>query len=142
VAEAAFFTIFFLPYKCHLQHPTIHPKLQSRDERAKLFRPCNDTVEDPEKYLSQWSYGAEAGHIKRENVEEFIVWAFLNAGQAQTNDEDEGEVERYVGVMEQLLGRDIPSGKGSAKSLRLTACIVVFCGTLLVTHRSFGSSIC
>jgi hypothetical protein len=45
---------------------------------------------------------------------------YLNAGQAENEDEDEGEVEGYVNAMEKLLGRDIPSGKGSAKSLRLT----------------------
>lgn len=120
VAEAAFFTIFFLPYKYHLQRPAVHPQLPSREERAKLFKRCNNTVEDPEKYLSQWFLGAEEGHIKRENVKEFVRWAFLNAGQAENEDEDEDEVEGYVNAMEKLLGREIPSGKGSAKSLRLT----------------------
>jgi hypothetical protein len=120
VAEAAFFTIFFLPYKYHLQRPAIHPELPSREERARLFKRCNTTVENPEKYLSQWFLGAEEGHIKRENVKEFIRWAFLNAGPAVNEDEDEREVESYISALEKLLGRDIPLGKGSAKSLRLT----------------------
>jgi len=77
-------------------------------------------VENPEKYLSQWFLGAEEGHIKRENVKEFIRWAFLNAGPAVNEDEDEREVESYISALEKLLGRDIPLGKGSAKSLRLT----------------------
>ncbi|KAE9366733.1 hypothetical protein N431DRAFT_515263 [Stipitochalara longipes BDJ] len=104
-----FFTIFFLPYKYHLQRPAIHPELPSREERAKLFKRCNTTF-----------LGAEEGHIKRENVKEFIRWAFLNAGQAENEDEDKGEVEGYVDAMEKLLGRDIPLGKVSAKGLRLT----------------------
>jgi hypothetical protein len=62
-------------------------------------------VKDPEKYLSQWFLDAKEGHIKRENVKEFIRWAFLNAGQAEN--EDEGEVKGYVNAMEKLLGRDI-----------------------------------
>ena len=33
---------------------------------------------------------------------------------------DEDEVEDYVRALEKLLGRNIPLGKGSAKSLRLT----------------------
>jgi hypothetical protein len=118
VAEATFFTVFFLPYKSYLQRPAIHPELPSREERAKLFERCNATVKDPEKYLSQWFLGAQEEHIKRENVKEFIRWAFLNT--EQTKSEDEDEVEGYVKAMEKLLGRDIPSGKGSAKSLRLT----------------------
>ena len=75
-------------------------------------------MKDPEKYLSQWFLGAPEEQIKRENVKEFIRWAFLNT--EQTKSEDEVEVEGYVKAMEKLLGRDIPSGKGSAKSLRLT----------------------
>jgi hypothetical protein len=118
VAEATFFTIFFLPYKYHLQSPAIHPELPSREGRAELFERCNATVEDPEKYLSQWFLGAQEEHIKRDNVKEFIRWAFLNSGQAKTEDED--EVEGYMNAMEKLLGRDILPGKGGAKSLRLT----------------------
>jgi hypothetical protein len=118
VAEAAFF-IFFLPYKCRLKRPAIRPELPPREERAQLFKRCNSTVEDPEKYLSQWFLGVEEGHIKRENVKEFIRWAFLNAGHTENEDKDEAEVEGYVNAMEKLLG-DIPPGKGSAKSLRLT----------------------
>jgi hypothetical protein len=118
VAEATFFTVFFLPYKYYLQRPAIHPELPSREERAELFERCNATVRDPEKYLSQWFLGAQEEHIKRENVKEFIRWAFLNTEQTKSGDED--EVEGYVKAMEKLLGRDIPSGKGSAKSLRLT----------------------
>jgi hypothetical protein len=118
VAEATFFIVFFLPYKYHLQSPAIHPALPSREERAKLFERCNATVKDPEKYLSQWFLGAQEEQIKRENVKEFIRWAFLNT--EQTKNEDEAEVEGYVKAMEKLLGRDLPSGKGNAKSLRLT----------------------
>jgi len=120
VAEAAFFTIFFLPYKYYLQRPALHPELPSREERARLFKLCNDTVEDPERYLSQWFRGADGAQVKRENVKEFLRWAFLNAGQAEHAVEDVGEVDGYVTAIEKLLGRDIPSGKGSARSLRLT----------------------
>jgi hypothetical protein len=117
-AEATFFAVFFLPYKYHLQSPAIHPELPSLEERAKLFKRCTATVKDPEKYLSQWFLGAQEEQIKRENVKEFLRWAFLNTEQMKSEDDD--EVEGYVKAMEKLLGRDIPSGKGSAKSLRLT----------------------
>ncbi|KFY90738.1 hypothetical protein V500_04985, partial [Pseudogymnoascus sp. VKM F-4518 (FW-2643)] len=118
VAEAAFFTVFFLPYRWYLQRSAIHPKLLRQEERAKLFERCNATVKDPEKYLSKWFLGAKVEHIKRENVKEFFRWAFLNTGQ--TNNEDKEEIEGYVKTMEKLLGRNIPLGKGSARSIRLT----------------------
>ena len=118
VAEATFFTVFFLPYKYYLQSPANHPELPPREGRAELFERCNATVEDPEEYLSQWFLGAQKEHIKRDNVKEFVRWAFLNSEQAKSENED--EVEGYVNGMEKLLGRDILPGKGGAKSLRLT----------------------
>lgn len=84
VAEATFFTVFFLPYKYYLQSPAIYPELLSREGRAELFERCNAMVEDPEKYLSQWFLGEQEEHIKRDNVKEFIRWVFLNSGQAKS----------------------------------------------------------
>jgi hypothetical protein len=120
IAEAAFFLIVFLPLKYCLQRPAIHPELLSREERGKLFERCNATVEDPERYLSQWLLGAKKEHVKREDVKEFMRWAFLNSGQVNKDKEYEDEIECYVRAMEKLLGREIPPGKGGAKSLRLT----------------------
>jgi len=118
LSEAAFYTIVFLPYKSYLQRAAIHPEPLSQEERAKLFARCNMNVSDPEKYISRWLLGAKANDIKRENLKEFIRWAFWNAGDVLERDED--EVEDYVRALEKLLGRNIPPGKGSAKSLRLT----------------------
>lgn len=118
MSEAAFFTIIFLPHTYHLQRPAIHPELPSREKRQELFERCHTTLEDPEKYLSQWFLGAKRENIKRENLKEFIRWAFLNTEQVKKEDKD--EVEGYVRAIEKLLGRDLPPGKGSAKSLRLT----------------------
>lgn len=118
LSEAAFYTIVFLPYKSYLQRAAIHPEPLSQEERAKLFACCNMNVSDPEKYISRWLLGAKANDIKRENLKEFIRWAFWNAGDVLERDED--EVEDYVRALEKLLGRNIPPGKGSAKSLRLT----------------------
>ena len=118
LSEAAFYTIVFLPYESYLQRAAIHPKPLSQKERANLFARCNTNVFDPEKYIKHWLLGAKVNDIKRENVKEFIRWAFWNAGDVLQRDED--EVEGYVRALEKLLGRSIPHGKGSAKSLRLT----------------------
>jgi hypothetical protein len=118
VFETIFFLGFYLPHKRHLQHPAIHPEPLSLEERGKLFERCIGSVEDPEKYLGQWHLNANKANIKNENVKEFLRWAFLNTGETRT--EDAIELEGYVKSTEKLLGRDIPSGMGSAKSLRLT----------------------
>jgi hypothetical protein len=118
LSEAAFYTVVFLPYERYLQRAAIHPEPLSTEERAKLFGRCNINVSDPEKYIRQWLLGAKVNDIKRENVKEFIRWAFWNTGDVLQRDED--EVEDYLIALEKLLGRSIQHGKGSAKSLRLT----------------------
>jgi len=117
-SEAAFYTIVFLPYESYLQRAAVHPEPLSQEDRASLFARCNKNVFDPEKYIRQWLLGAKATDIRRENVKEFIRWAFWNASDVLQGDED--EVEDYVRALEKLLGRSIPHGKGSAKTLRLT----------------------
>jgi len=118
LSEATFYTIVFLPYESYLQRAAVHPEPLSQEERNSLFARCNKNVFDPEKYIRQWLLGAKAVDIKRENVKEFIRWAFWNASEVLQGDED--EVEDYVKALEKLLGRSFPHGKGSAKSLRLT----------------------
>jgi hypothetical protein len=117
-AEAVSYSIFYLPFRYYLQLPAIHPDPLSREEREKLFTRCWATVTDPEKYLSQWFRGARMEEIKRENVREFIQWAFFNTEQVA--EEDGEEVETYLDETERLLGRELPLGRGNAKSIRLT----------------------
>ncbi|GAB7348397.1 hypothetical protein MBLNU459_g6831t1 [Dothideomycetes sp. NU459] len=117
LAEALFYGLFYLPYRRHLRQSAVHPVPLSRPEREELYRRCNATVTDPENYLRQWFRGAKSEDIKRENVEEFVVWAFFNN---MVTDEDGEEIESYLQEMETLLGRKLEPGRGSAKSLRLT----------------------
>jgi hypothetical protein len=118
IAESLFFFAIFIPYRRHLQRPAVHPERLPPEERAKLFERCTASVQDPESYLSLWHLGAKKEDIKRENVKELFRWAFLNSGDAR--EEDEPELEEYAEETEKLLGRRLPPGKGSAKSLRLT----------------------
>lgn len=129
VAEAAAYIFLYLPYKHYfLQLPAVHPNALSREERESLFARCWATVADPEKYLKQWFRGARKEDIKRENVREFIHWAFFNA--EPVTEEDEREVEDYLTMIESRLGRAFLPGKGDAMSLRTTL------DTVHCTHRS------
>jgi hypothetical protein len=118
VAEAISYFLLYLPLKHYLGRSATHPDPFPRVEREKLARRCWSTVTDPEKYLSQWFRGAKKEDIKRENVKEFIHWAFFNAEKVTESDEE--EVESYLKETERLLGRELPPGRGSAKSIRLT----------------------
>jgi len=62
--------------------------------------------------------GAPTEEIKRENLKEFFLWAFFNRG-GPPGDDDE-ELEEYIALTEELLGRDVEPGRGNATCLRLT----------------------
>jgi hypothetical protein len=115
VAEAVFFTVVFLPLQYRLQRSAIYHEPMSQEQREKLFRYCNKNVVDPEKYLSRWLMVAEGGHIKRENVKDFIRWAFFHPVQAL--EQHEPEVEAYTRDTEKLFGRELPLGKDNVKNL-------------------------
>jgi hypothetical protein len=127
--EVLFHFFIFRPRFDSLQRDAVHPELASRAEREKLFDRCNQNIPDPEAYLSNWFGGREKDEIKRENVKEFLRWAFLNSRDIR--EEYEEEIEMYTKKTEEMLGRPIPDGRGSAKSLRLTLDKIRF------GHRSF-----
>ncbi|KAI9836584.1 MAG: hypothetical protein M1819_001216 [Sarea resinae] len=116
--EAIFYALIYLPYRAYLERDAVHPELLPQAERTELFARCNAHVDDPERYISQWMLGAKKEDIRRENVKEFLRWAFFNAGKAEEKYEE--EVEGYVQAIERLSGRELPPGKGKARSLRLT----------------------
>lgn len=128
VAEAAAYVLFYLPLKHYLRRSAIHPEILPKEERAILVERCFSTIQNPEKYLSQWFRGADKEDIKRENVRQFIHWAFFNVEEVEEKDVE--EVETYIKRVEKLLGRELPPGRGSATSIRLTL------DTVGISHRS------
>lgn len=115
--EAAFYILFYLPRRAYLQTAAKHPALLGREQRRALFRRCYDNITDPERYLCKWFRDAPQSEIKRENVAEFLQWAFFN-GQAGSEYED--ELDEYVRSTEERLGRKLEPGRGAATCLRLT----------------------
>lgn len=118
VAETLFLLLIYFPRRYFLQHAAAHPEVPPRDKRRRLFELCHDTVDDPEVYLSKWFKGAPPSEIKRDNLKEFLCWAFLNKGAYGTLDDE--ELEEYADDLEMRLGRKLELGRGNAKSLRLT----------------------
>ncbi|KAF2235924.1 hypothetical protein EV356DRAFT_565957 [Viridothelium virens] len=128
--EAAFLLFVYLPLKARSQHPTFHPPLRAQSERRTLFKRCIATTHEHEKYLGQWFRNADLADIKKENVEEFLAWAFLNTtsskdrkqtGEPNVTDQvHEAELQDYIEGLERQFGRTLPNGCGEAKPLRLT----------------------
>jgi hypothetical protein len=104
IAEALFFITVFIPLKYALQYSPIYHRSLSAELREKLFRSCNANVPYLEKYLSQCLMASEAEHIKRDNVKDFIRWAFFKPGYTHVLDQQsEREVDNYTTELEQLM---------------------------------------
>ncbi|KAF5022570.1 hypothetical protein F66182_5403 [Fusarium sp. NRRL 66182] len=125
LAEVIFYLFVYRPYLGRLKRDAVHPPPLSRQERRALFERCFGNVASPEVYLRWWFMDSNPSEIRRENIREFLVWAFFERpdGQGlvdQNGDSMEEEVEHYISLLEQRLGRVFEDGRGNVQSLRLT----------------------
>jgi hypothetical protein len=116
--EALFYLAVYLPLNQHLQKAANHPTPPCRADRRKLFHQCHKNIPNLSLYLRKWFRDAPESEIKRENIREFFLWAFLNTDKYDSAYEE--ELEEYTQEIEKLLGRKFEPGRGSAKCLRLT----------------------
>ena len=117
-AEALFWTCFFFPYRWYLQHAATHPAPRSKEERRKLFDYVKTEVTDPDQFIQGWFKGAEIKDIRRDDVKEWLTWAFFDRDYEGREDED--EIEEYTLEIESMLRKDFRPGKGTVKPLKLT----------------------
>jgi hypothetical protein len=118
VIEMSFYLLVYLPRTFYLQTAAKHPERMSREHRRALFERCIEQIPNPEQYLNKWFHDASPSEIKKENVKDFLRWAFLNSGEFDPVDEE--ELDEYIHGVEKLSGREIPPGRGKAIPLRLT----------------------
>lgn len=118
IAEALFWTCFFFPYRWYLQHAAIHPAPRSKEERRKLFDYVKTEVTDPDQFIQGWFKGAKIKDIRRDDVKEWLTWAFFDSDCEESKYED--EIEEYTLEIESMLRKDLRPGKGTVKPLKLT----------------------
>jgi hypothetical protein len=118
IIEVVFFTIVYLPLKSYLQHPAIHPPPLSDEQLDKLLERCSETIEDPKSYLRKWFSNSPIEDIGIENVKELLCWAFWGTGDEKKVPKE--DLNRFISHLEKQFGKEIPSGRGNAKSLRVT----------------------
>ncbi|CAN8100828.1 unnamed protein product [Discula destructiva] len=116
--ELVYYLFIYGRFQTRLTEPAAHPP-DTREEREALLNRVLDNIPDPEKYLSLWALGADIQEVKRDNVRDFVRWAFADRDHAGEQD-TEDELEVYIKKTEKLLGRPLPPGRGAAVPLRLT----------------------
>jgi pimeloyl-ACP methyl ester carboxylesterase len=127
ILESLFSVFIYLPHKTRLERVADYPPPLSPQEREALFERCAANIPSLERYLRVWFLGADPAEIKRDNVRDFILWAFFDSDgdnpAAYLGHASEGfqeEVDFYIHRIETLLGRQLPPGRGTATPLRLT----------------------
>lgn len=117
-AELAYYLLVYRRFQSRLAAPARHPP-DTREQRQALFTRCLENIPDPERYLSLWALGADIAQVKRDNVRDFLRWAFADRHDAGAPD-TERELDAYLASTERLLGRPLAKGRGSAAPMRLT----------------------
>jgi hypothetical protein len=117
-AEVSFYLFAYLPLKHISQKKAVHPPLGSEIERKEIFRKVHDTIPNAVEYVRIWFRNASLKDIKRENIKEFITWAFLSSDQPLPDYED--EVNNYADAVDEMVGTPFEPGRGQATAVRLT----------------------
>ncbi|RYO86031.1 hypothetical protein DL766_003624 [Monosporascus sp. MC13-8B] len=120
LADLLYAVFIYIPYNRRLKEETNHPPPLSRAERKAFIKRCLAYMPDTEQYLQMWFLGADRSEIRRENLRDFLLWAFFDRGPGLESEEDDAELDEYVVLVEHSLGRKLEPGRGRAEGLRLT----------------------
>lgn len=123
IIEALFYAYFWQPYQERLKLPAAHPDPLSRRERQEMFDKCLANIPSLESYLRGWFLGADLNDIRRDNLREFLLWAFFDKDETEVREHAqaiEKEIDGYISEVENRLDKNLGHGRGPAKSLRLT----------------------
>lgn len=117
-SETIFYVSTYGYRKYYLQRPASHPQPPGKHEREELFRRCFNSSTDVSTTLSRWFLGAPIEELKRDNITEWIQWAFFNTDANDPLFED--EVDSYVMQLESRLGMHFLPGRADIRCIRLT----------------------
>ncbi|KAK8000529.1 hypothetical protein PG990_013129 [Apiospora arundinis] len=118
--DLVYAVFLWLPYTRRLRDEADHPPPLSPADRRALFLKCNENVPDFDRYLRLWFLGADPAEIRRDNVRDFVLWAFFDRRPGAESEDEAAECAGYLDIIEQRLGHELTPGRGSAQSLRLT----------------------
>ncbi|KJZ75392.1 hypothetical protein HIM_05318 [Hirsutella minnesotensis 3608] len=124
-AEALFYLCVFRPHVARVRTPANHPPALSPVARRTLFYRCMGNVPDADEYLRWWFLGADRDDIRRDNVAEFLLWAFFDTTEADArrspdHDAIRAELDEYLDFVDKRLREPLAPGRGPARGLMLT----------------------
>ncbi|KAM3513473.1 hypothetical protein MY11210_002861 [Beauveria gryllotalpidicola] len=121
LAEAVFYVFLYRPHLLRATRPAAPPEASlTAPQRQALFRRCLAHARDPALYLRGWFLNAPLADIHRDNVREFLRWAFFEAEDDELAEATVAELDGYVAALGDRLGHRFAPGRGRATSLRLT----------------------
>ncbi|KAI0867520.1 hypothetical protein GGS24DRAFT_285297 [Hypoxylon argillaceum] len=120
IIDVLYALLIYYPYNRRLKQAAEHPPLLPRAERRVLFIRCLDNVPNIASYLRTWFLGADESDIRKDNVREFLSWAFFDRHPGNETAVELEELDEYLGEVERRLGYPLQPGRGKAKSFRLT----------------------
>ncbi|KAI1329779.1 Alpha/Beta hydrolase protein [Xylariaceae sp. FL0255] len=138
VLDALYATFVFYPYQKRLKEEANHPPLPPPPERQALFKRCLDNIPNVSRYLQKWFLGADMADIKREDVRDFISWAFFDRWPGLGTNAENKELDQYVSQVEEQIGHELEPGTGKAKSLRLTLDEIPFSYRSVIWYTIIG----
>lgn len=117
IADLLYAVFIYIPYTQRLRAEAEHPPPLTRAERRAFLDRCLTHMPDPERYVREWFLGADLAEIRRDNLREFLLWAFFDrrpSVAAEEPAEDDAELDEYVALIEQKIGRRVMPGRGRA----------------------------
>ncbi|KAI8955000.1 hypothetical protein F4801DRAFT_587176 [Xylaria longipes] len=120
ILDALYALFIYHPYNRRLKQAAEHPPLPPRAERRELLIRCLDNVPNTVSYLRTWFLKANQSDIRKDNVREFLSWAFFDRHLGNETATELEELDEYVAEIERRVGYKLEPGRGKAESLRLT----------------------
>ncbi|KAI1749598.1 hypothetical protein F4782DRAFT_533227 [Xylaria castorea] len=120
ILDALYALLIYYPYNRRLKQAAEHPPPLPRAERRELLIRCLNNIPDIASYLRTWFLKANPSEIRKDNVREFLSWAFFDRHPGNESAAELEELDEYLAEIEQRIGYQLKPGKGKAESLRLT----------------------
>lgn len=126
IAEAGFFSVFYLPRKKRLQAPPLHPPPPlTKAQRQHFFEKCSCDLELINRlfdspYPNGWFLPRDQ-EFQREDAIDWLLWSLFACERQHAKDEWAEELDGYIHAIEGMIGRKLKDGRGNGiKSMRLT----------------------